>query len=63
MSTIVSDYLQPAGSEEVAVATNNARPWWKNVGDYIEDPHKHFQLMNSLRTDMDWPEYIRARNN
>jgi len=57
-STIASDYLQPAGSASVS----KDRPWWKEVGDYLEDPHKHFQLMDSLRTDMDWPEYIKARN-
>ena len=63
LNTIVSDYLQPTGRDEADVPTKDARPWWKNVGDYIEDPHVHFQLMDSLRTNMDWPEYIKARNN
>lgn len=37
------------------------RPWWKEVGDYLEDPRRHFRLMDSLRTDMDWPDYIKER--
>lgn len=56
-TSIDNDYL---GSSPV----NNikARPWWKEVGDYLEDPHRHFQLMDSLRTDMDWPQYIKDAN-
>ena len=63
-TTISSDYLQrPSGSvPAVARSGNSNRPWWKNVEDYIEDPRRHFRLMDSLRTDMDWPEYIKARN-
>jgi len=58
-STIADDYLQ----KPAAAASNNyERPWWKNVEDYIENPRKHFQLMDSLRIDMDWPEYIKLRN-
>ena len=63
-TTISSDYLQQPSSSVSAVARsgNSNRPWWKNVEDYIEDPRRHFRLMESLRTDMDWPEYIKARN-
>jgi len=63
-TTISSDYLQRPSSSVSAVARsgNSNRPWWKNVEDYIEDPRRHFRLMDSLRTDMDWPEYIKARN-
>ena len=63
-TTISSDYLQRPSSSVSAVARsgNSNRPWWKNVEDYIEDPRRHFRLMESLRTDMDWPEYIKARN-
>lgn len=57
-NTIVNDYLNPSGDD----ATVNSRPWWKEVGDYLEDPHRHFALMDSLRKDMDWPEYVKARN-
>mmetsp|Transcript_3059 Transcript_3059/g.6214 ORF Transcript_3059/g.6214 Transcript_3059/m.6214 type:complete len:708 (-) Transcript_3059:142-2265(-) len=44
-----------------ANAAANSRPWWKEAGDYLEDPRRHFRLMDSLREDMDWPEYIRER--
>lgn len=54
--TIAKDYLQPA-------AAKSTRPWYKEVGDYLEDPRRHFRLMDSLRTDMDWPDYIKERNN
>lgn len=57
-STIARDYLTSGPN----APTVDERPWWKNVGDYLEDPHRHFQLMDSLRTDMDWPEYIKERN-
>eukprot|EP00578_Thalassiosira_sp_NH16_P027467 CAMPEP_0181094428 /NCGR_PEP_ID=MMETSP1071-20121207/9988_1 /TAXON_ID=35127 /ORGANISM="Thalassiosira sp., Strain NH16" /LENGTH=582 /DNA_ID=CAMNT_0023176757 /DNA_START=101 /DNA_END=1849 /DNA_ORIENTATION=+ len=56
-TTIADDY---AGQQQVVAGGD--RPWWKEVGDYLEDPHRHFQLMDSLRVDMDWPEYIKARN-
>jgi len=57
-TTIANDYLkQPTGS-----VANSNRPWWKEVGDYLENPRRHFELMDSLRTDMDWPEYIKNRN-
>jgi len=55
-TTISKDYLQPISDKATA------RPWYKEVGDYLEDPRRHFRLMDSLRTDMDWPEYIKARN-
>ena len=56
----MSDYLRPSGADG-SPATKD-RLLWKNVGDYIENPRKHFALMDSLRTDMDWPEYIKQRN-
>mmetsp|Transcript_16434 Transcript_16434/g.25766 ORF Transcript_16434/g.25766 Transcript_16434/m.25766 type:complete len:586 (+) Transcript_16434:163-1920(+) len=59
-STIANDYLTPTGASSAPAV--NTRPWWKEIGDYLEDPHRHFQLMDSLRKDMDWPEYIKARN-
>lgn len=56
-TTIANEYLQGPSK-----AVNGDRPWWKEVGDYLEDPRRHFRLMDSLRTDMDWPEYIKERN-
>jgi len=54
-TTISNDYLE--GSQGVS------QPWWKEVGDYLEDPRKHFHLMESLRVDYPWPEYMRQGNN
>jgi len=54
-TTIADDYLAPIGAD-------SGRPWWKEVGDYLEDPRRHFRLMDSMRMDMDWPDYIKARN-
>jgi hypothetical protein len=31
------------------------RPWWNEVGDYLENPHRHFQVMDELRSPMIWP--------
>lgn len=64
-STISRDFLMGpanAAAAETDHGTASGRPWWKEVGDYLEDPRRHFRLMDSLRTDMDWPEYIRQRN-
>ena len=56
-TTIANDYLDgPQGGAA-------SRPWWKEVGDYIEDPRKHFHLMETLREDMQWPEYIVNQGN
>jgi hypothetical protein len=59
--TIADDYLKQQLSQQPSSFTSS-RPWWKEVGDYLEDPRRHFRLMDSLRTDMDWPEYIKQRN-
>ncbi|GMH80915.1 hypothetical protein TrST_g10838 [Triparma strigata] len=46
--------------EEQLVAAK-ARGWWWEVGDYLENPHRHFKLIDELRTPMDWPESVAAR--
>jgi lipocalin len=56
-TSIANDFLGNAPAN-----INDGRPWWKEVGDYLEDPRRHFRLMDSLRTDMDWPEYIKNAN-
>jgi hypothetical protein len=33
-----------------------SRPWWYEVGDYLENPHRHFEAMDSLRQPMEWPQ-------
>jgi hypothetical protein len=60
--TIADDYLLKSQPTLSSSSDSNNRPWWKEVGDYLEDPRRHFRLMDSLRTDMDWPEYIKQRN-
>ena len=59
-TTISSDYLQRPSSSVSAVARsgNSNRPWWKNVEDYIEDPRRHFRLMDSLRN---LPQAVRGQ--
>jgi len=47
--------LQPAQQQE------QQRHWWYEVGDYLENPHRHFQAMDDLRIRMDWPEDVRRR--
>lgn len=32
------------------------RRWWNEVGDYFENPHRHFQVMDELRVPMQWPK-------
>ncbi len=38
------------------------RAWWYEVGDYLEDPHRHFRAMDSLRRNMDWPEEVKRES-
>jgi len=39
---------------------NNKRAWWYEVGDYLENPHRHFATMDELRVTMDWPEDVKT---
>jgi hypothetical protein len=48
-----SPTLQPA------VGTIASRPWWYEIGDYLENPHRHFQVMDSLRLPMTWAEDVK----
>jgi lipocalin len=41
-------------------SATSTRPWWYEVGDYLERPHRHFEVMQSLRKDMEWPDHVRA---
>jgi hypothetical protein len=49
-----SQVLQPPPSK-------SNRPWWYEVGDYLENPHRHFDTMNSLRQNMEWPDDVRSQ--
>ena len=37
------------------------RPWWYEVGDYLENPHRHFDAMNDLRQPMVWPDELLSK--
>mmetsp|Transcript_224 Transcript_224/g.418 ORF Transcript_224/g.418 Transcript_224/m.418 type:complete len:548 (+) Transcript_224:200-1843(+) len=49
-----SKQLQP----EIKTPDSSTRPWWYEVADYLENPHRHFEVMDSLRKPMDWPESV-----
>jgi hypothetical protein len=40
-------------------STSTKQVWWKEVGDYLEDPHRHYKIMESLRQTMDWPDSVK----
>jgi hypothetical protein len=73
-STKVSQLLgvEPVAAEGVLKNTQSAtaklgelydastqRKWWHELGDYLEDPNRHFKAMDSLRVVMDWPENVK----
>mmetsp|Transcript_15557 Transcript_15557/g.18961 ORF Transcript_15557/g.18961 Transcript_15557/m.18961 type:complete len:531 (+) Transcript_15557:157-1749(+) len=73
-STKVSRILgvEPVAAEGVMTSTQSAtdklrnsdlpqseRKWWYEVGDYLENPHRHFEAMDSLRSIMVWPDEVR----
>lgn len=73
-STKVSELLgvEPVAAEGVLSSTRSAtdklrntgvsqpeRKWWHEVGDYLENPHRHFEAMDSLRDTMIWPEEVK----
>ncbi|CAJ1958050.1 unnamed protein product [Cylindrotheca closterium] len=51
----VTEDLQPK-------AKSSSRPWWYEVGDYLENPRRHFDYMNSMRQNMDCPKEVREWN-
>lgn len=74
-STKISELLgvEPVAAEGVMKSSQSAtaklrssldepiakRAWWYEIGDYLEDPHRHFRVMESLRMNMDWPADVR----
>ena len=63
--------LQPNSGDESSLTTTTTttsdatmkRAWWYEVGDYLENPHRHYQTMDSLRVTMDWPQDVVASAN
>lgn len=53
--------LKRAKLDQVQQVSNQQRRWWHEVGDYLENPHRHFEAMDSQRVIMDWPDYIKNR--
>jgi len=50
-----SQQLQP----EQKTPDSSSRPWWYEVADYLENPHRHFEIMDSLRKPMEWHDDVR----
>jgi len=50
-----SQQLQP----ELKAPDSSSRPFWYEVADYLENPHRHFEVMDSLRKPMEWPDNVR----
>ena len=48
--------LVSASSTDGVLTTGTARHWWYEVGDYLENPHRHFAAMSQLRQPMVWPK-------
>lgn len=75
-STKISQWLgvEPVAAEGVAksprIVTSptlssslqQQRAWWYEVGDYLENPHRHFQAMDSQRVQMEWPEDVKVQS-
>jgi len=51
--------IMPTAKELNPSKTEAPRPWWNEVGDYLENPHRHFQTMDDLRVPMNWPEDVK----
>lgn len=68
--TPTAQVLQPAIQEQISNLqslnqpqggkSSFERPWWYEVGDYLENPHRHFKTMDSLRVLVDWPEDVKS---
>jgi len=44
---------------EEKIVVKSARAWYHKVGDYLENPHRHFKLIDELRETMDWPDEVK----
>jgi len=43
-------------------ANQSDRAWWYQVGDYLENPNRHFEAMDSFRITMEWPDFVKNQN-
>jgi hypothetical protein len=49
----------PTSQDLQPVQKSVNRPWWYEVGDYLENPHRHFEAMDRLRQPMQWPDELK----
>jgi len=54
--------LKKALAAQAQQSISEKRAWWYDVGDYLEDPHRHFKAIESLRQTMDWPDIVKEQN-
>jgi len=57
--TLVPVAGQQGAATAASASGSQKRAWWYEVGDYLENPHRHFKAMDSLRLTMDWPEEVK----
>ena len=56
-----SEELTPIlASKTDGSSSASSRPWWFEVGDYLENPRRHFEVMDTLRKPMEWPESVKS---
>lgn len=55
-----SEQLQPTFNSKIDGTSSSSRPWWFEVGDYLENPRRHFEVMEALRKPMEWPEFVKS---
>ena len=54
------DSISPTSQSLLPIQESPSRPWWYEVGDYLENPHRHFEAMMGFRQLMDWPEDVKS---
>jgi hypothetical protein len=52
--------LQPLQEQQADSSSGSNRRWWHEIGDYLENPHRHFRAMDELRLKVDWPQDVVA---
>lgn len=55
-STATAEVLNPGKPQP------EKRAWFYEVGDYLENPHRHFHAMDNLRVTMAWPDDVKEQN-
>lgn len=57
-----NSFIRGTGSSMTSGVEDTDRPWWQEVGDYIENPNRHYEAMESLRITMKWPDFVKNQN-